>query len=137
LENVFKYSEPDSRDKEDIPRVLTMIRDLLARVNEESGKAENRFNLRRLSEQLRFRANDKMDLKLTDEGREIVFKSQLKKSPTEQADITAYLFDHAVLLVRVKQVGKVEEVKAYRRVSTRQHPKYWECILTCYCSQFR
>jgi hypothetical protein len=117
LENVLKYTEEDNPDKNDIPKVLTMIRDLLSRVNAESGKAENRFNLRRLHEQLRFRPNEKVDLKLTEEGRELVFKSQLKKSPTEQPDITAFLFDHAVLLVRVKQAGKAEEIKAYRRVS--------------------
>jgi len=116
LENVLKYTEDGNPDKEDIPKVMTMIRSLLSKVNAESGKAENRFNLRRLHEQLRFRPNERVDLKLTEEGRELVFKSQLKKTPTEQADITAFLFDHAVLLVRVKQVGKNEEMKAYRRV---------------------
>jgi hypothetical protein len=115
LDNVLKYTDPESPDMEDLPKVLTMIRDLLSRVNAESGKAENRFNLRRLHEQLKFRPNEKVDLKLTDEGRELVFKSQFKKSPTENPDITAFLFDHAVLLVRIKQVGKTEEVKAYRR----------------------
>ncbi|KAI1486633.1 CNH domain-containing protein [Biscogniauxia mediterranea] len=115
LENVLKYTEDGNPDKEDIPKVLTMIRDLLSRVNAESGKAENRFNLRRLHEQLRFRPADRVDLKLTDEGRELVFKTQFKKTPTDPTDITAFLFDHAVLLVRIKQVGKGEEVKAYRR----------------------
>jgi hypothetical protein len=104
-----------------------MIRDLLSRVNEESGKAENRFNLRRLHEQLRFRPNEKVDLKLTDEGRELVFKCQFKKTPTENPDITAFLFDHAVLLVRIKQVGKTEEVKAYRRVRMLQ-PRARVCL---------
>jgi transcription termination factor NusB len=117
LENVLKYTEPDNPDKDDIPKVLTMIRDLLSRVNKESGKAENRFNLRRLHEQLRFRPNEKVDLRLTEEGRELVFKSQFKKSPTDPTEITAFLFDHAVLLVRIKQAGKGEEIKAYRRVS--------------------
>lgn len=115
LENVLKYTDDDNPDKEDIPKVLTIIRDLLGRVNAESGKAENRFNLRRLHEQLRFRPNERVDLKLTEEGRELVFKSQLKKSPTDPAEITAFLFDHAVLLVRIKQNGKNEEIKAYRR----------------------
>ncbi|KAJ4134485.1 RHO1 GDP-GTP exchange protein 2 [Fusarium oxysporum] len=92
-----------------------MIRDILGRVNAESGKAENRFNLRRLHEQLRFRPNERVDLRLTEEGREMVFKCQFKKSPTDPAEITAFLFDHAVLLVRIKQTGKTEEIKAYRR----------------------
>ncbi|KEY68741.1 hypothetical protein S7711_00612 [Stachybotrys chartarum IBT 7711] len=115
LENVLKYTEDGNPDKEDIPKVLTMIRDLLGRVNAESGKAENRFNLKRLHEQLRFRPNERVDLRLTEEGRELIFKSQFKKSPTDPAEITGFLFDHAVLLARIKTSGKNEEYKAYRR----------------------
>ena len=115
LDNVLKYTEPTNQDKEDIPKAMKMIRDLLTRVNAESGKAENRFNLKRLHEQLRFRPNERVDLKLTDPGRELVYKGTLKKTPTDPSDIQAYLFDHAVLLVRVKMVGKKEEVKVYRR----------------------
>lgn len=116
LENVNKYTEAGSQDLEDIPKAMKMIRDLLSRVNAESGKAENRFNLKRLHEQLRFRPNERVDLKLTDPGRELVYKGALKKNPTDPtADIQAYLFDHAMLLVRIKMVGKKEEVKVYRR----------------------
>jgi hypothetical protein len=115
LENVLKYTEAGNPDKDDIPVAMKMIRDLLTRVNAESGKAENRFNLKRLHEQLRFRPNERVDLKLTDEKRELVYKGTLKKSPTDPSDIQAYLFDHAMLLVRVKMIGKKEEVKVYRR----------------------
>ncbi|KAH9884187.1 CNH domain-containing protein [Xylariomycetidae sp. FL2044] len=115
LENVLKYTEDGNPDKEDIPKVLVMIRDLLSRVNAESGKAENRFNLRRLQDSLKFRPADRVDLKLTDENRDLVFKTQFKKSPTDPTDITAFLFDHAVLLVRIKQSGNKEDIKAYRR----------------------
>jgi hypothetical protein len=45
----------------------------------------------------------------------LVYKGALKKTPTDPSDIQAYLFDHAILLVRVKTVGKKEEVKVYRR----------------------
>jgi len=115
LENVLKYTKEGGPDMEDIPKAMKMIRDLLTRVNAESGKAENRFNLKRLHEQLRFRPNERVDLKLTDDGRELIYKGTLKKTPTDPSDIQAYLFDHAMLLVRVKTVGKKEEVKVYRR----------------------
>ncbi|OBT77647.1 hypothetical protein VF21_03737 [Pseudogymnoascus sp. 05NY08] len=115
LDNVLKYTDPASQDITDIPKAIKLIRDLLTRVNAESGKAENRFNLRQLHEQLRFRPNERVDLKLTDEGRELIYKGALKKSPTDPSEIQAYLFDHAMLLVRVKMVGKKEEVKVYRR----------------------
>jgi RHO1 GDP-GTP exchange protein 1/2 len=115
LENVLKYTDPSNKDTDDIPKAMKMIRDLLTRVNTESGKAENRFNLKRLHEQLRFRPNERVDLKLTDEGRELIYKGTLKKTPSDPSDIQAYLFDHAMLLVRIKMVGKKEEVKVYRR----------------------
>jgi hypothetical protein len=118
LDNVLKYTDPASQDIKDIPKAMQMIRDLLTRVNAESGKAENRFNLRQLHEQLRFRPNERVDLKLTEDGRELLYKGALKKSPTDPSDIQAYLFDHAMLLVRVKMVGKKEEVKVYRRVGS-------------------
>ncbi|KAK3063857.1 RHO1 GDP-GTP exchange protein 2, partial [Teratosphaeriaceae sp. CCFEE 6253] len=69
-----------------------------------------------LNTQLKWGAIPHMDLKLTEEARQLIFKSNLKKAPTnETADVSAYLFDHAVLLVRVKMVNKREEMKVYRK----------------------
>ncbi len=118
LDNVLKYTEPGSKDLEDIPIAVQMIRDLLGVVNKESGRAENRFNLRQLHEQLRFRPNERVDLKLTDDNRELIKKGDLKKAPGDQTSIQCYLFDHALLLVRSKMVNKKEEIKVYRRVCT-------------------
>ncbi|KAK5170553.1 RHO1 GDP-GTP exchange protein 2 [Saxophila tyrrhenica] len=116
LENVLKNTAEDNPDKHDIPKAIVAIRETLGRVNEESGKAENHFNLMSLNAQLKWGQIPHMDLKLTEEARQLIFKSNLKKAPTNDvADITAYLFDHAVLLVRVKTVNKREEMKVYRK----------------------
>ncbi|KAF2716166.1 CNH-domain-containing protein [Polychaeton citri CBS 116435] len=127
LENVLKSTEressaPDAKngmhpDQTDIPKAIITIRGVLARVNEESGKSENHFNMVNLNAALKWGAIQYMDLKLTEETRQLIFKSMLKKTPTsESADITAYLFDHAVLLVRVKGIGKGrEEQRVYRK----------------------
>lgn len=117
LDNVLKNTADDNPDKQDIPKAIAQIRETLTRVNEESGKAENHFNLMSLNTQLKWPPQiPHMDLKLTEEARQLIFKSSLKKSPTvEAADITAYLFDHAVLLVRQKTVNKREETKVYRK----------------------
>jgi len=40
------------------PKVVKMIRDLLAKVNIKSGKSENRFNLAQLDQQLVFRQGE-------------------------------------------------------------------------------
>lgn len=116
LENVVKYTADDSPDKDDIPKAIKLIRDVLSRVNVESGKAENHFNLMQLNQQLRFRPGEYVDLKLTEETRQLLYKGPLKKGPSDSTDIHAYLFDHAFLLVRNKVVNKREECKVYRKV---------------------
>ncbi|KAF2395568.1 citron like protein [Trichodelitschia bisporula] len=116
LEGILKYTADDSSDKEDIPKTIAIIKDFLGKVNEESGKAENRFNLMQLDKDLKFRPGEFVDLKLTDEHRQLIFKGMLKKTPQESTgDIQAFLFDHAVLLVRIKTVNKREELRVYRK----------------------
>lgn len=116
LENVLKYTADENPDKTDIPKAIVIIKDTLSKVNVESGKAENHFNLVQLNRDLKFRPGEYVDLKLTEENRQLIFKGSLKKSPTENtSDIQAYLFDHAVLLVRMKTVNKKEEMKVYKK----------------------
>ncbi|KAL1627677.1 RHO1 GDP-GTP exchange protein 2 [Neofusicoccum ribis] len=116
LENVLKYTADDNPDKTDIPKAIVIIKDTLSKVNIESGKAENHFNLVQLNRDLKFRPGEYVDLKLTEENRQLIFKGSLKKTPTDNtSDIQAYLFDHAVLLVRIKTVNKKEEMKVYKK----------------------
>ncbi|KAL1656163.1 RHO1 GDP-GTP exchange protein 2 [Didymella pomorum] len=116
LEGILKATADGNPDKEDLPKVIKMIKDTLSKVNVESGKAENHFNLMQLNKDLKFRPGEYVDLKLTDENRQLVFKGTLKKTPTETTgDITCYLFDHAVLLVRTKTVNKRDEQKVYKK----------------------
>ncbi|KGQ01445.1 hypothetical protein PAAG_11792 [Paracoccidioides lutzii Pb01] len=115
LEQVVKNTADDNPDKKDIPKAIAIIRDFLSRVNTESGKAENHFNLVQLNMALKFSPGDYVDLKLTEENRVMLTKMAFKKGPTDSAEVTAYLFDHAVLLVRIKAVNKREEYRVYRK----------------------
>ena len=115
LENVAKYTAEDNPDALDIPKAISQIRDFLSRVNVESGKAENHHNLMVLNHQLKWGPGDYVDLKLTEESRQLLFKGPLKKGPTDTSEVYVYLFDHAVLLVRQKTINKREELKVYRK----------------------
>ncbi|OKL64531.1 Rho1 guanine nucleotide exchange factor 1 [Talaromyces atroroseus] len=115
LEQVAKYTADDNPDKQDIPRAVGLIKDFLSRVNTESGKAENHFNLVQLNAALKFNPADYVDLKLTEENRQMLSKMAFKKGPTDSSEVTAYLFDHAVLLVRIKVVNKREEYRVYKK----------------------
>ena len=114
LENVAKYTAEDNPDAQDIPKAIAMIKEFLNKVNLESGKAENQFNLRLLHTQLKW-GPEKGDLRLLDEGRELVFKGPLKKGPTDSSEILVYLFNHALLFVKHRIVNKKDEFKVYKR----------------------
>jgi hypothetical protein len=115
LDQVLKNTADDNPDKQDIPKAIALIRDFLSRVNTETGKSENHFNLVQLNGALKFSPGDYVDLKLTEEGRQMLTKVNFKKGPTDSAEVTVYLFDHAVLLVRIKSVNKREEYRVYKK----------------------
>lgn len=118
LEAVLKATNEETPDKKDLPKAIELIREFLTKVNIESGKSENHFNLMQLNQQLIF-PGEHVDLKLTEEGRQLIYKGTLKKSAAESStDIQTFLFDHALLLVRIKVVNKRDQYKVYRKVIT-------------------
>ncbi|KAH9851921.1 CNH-domain-containing protein [Lenzites betulinus] len=117
LEAVLKHTQADSPDKTALPKAVEIVRDFLKAVNSETGKAENRFNLLQLDQQLVFRQGEQVDLRLREEGRELIYKGTLKKrgggGQGDSGDLMVFLFDHALLMVKPK--SKVEQYKVYRR----------------------
>lgn len=135
LEAVVKATPDDNPDKQALPKVIKIVKEFLSKVNTESGKSENRFNLAQLDQQLVFKQGEAVDLRLRDEQRELVFKGPLKKrggTQSESAELQVFLFDHAVLMVKAKTVHKNDLYKVFRKVS---HGSFMgETIFVC--SQF-
>ncbi|GAA5990891.1 hypothetical protein JCM5350_008260 [Sporobolomyces pararoseus] len=116
LEACLKNTPEDNPDKLALPKVIKLVREFLGKVNIESGKSENRFNLAQLDQQLVFKNGEAVDLRLRDEERELIYKGPLKKrggTQSESAELQVFLFDHAILMV--KQKSKNEQYKVYRK----------------------
>lgn len=60
LEAVLKHTPDDSPDKTTLPQVVALVREFLGKVNTESGRTENRFNLIQLDQQLIFRPGEEV-----------------------------------------------------------------------------
>ncbi|EMR10036.1 hypothetical protein PNEG_01790 [Pneumocystis murina B123] len=118
LEAVAKSTPDDNSDKADLMKAVKLVKDFLTKVNIESGRAENRFNLMQLSKQLIFKPGEGLDLKLSDENRRLIFKGILKKRSVSSAsmdsgsDIQVFLFDHVLLMVKMT---KREQYKVHRK----------------------
>lgn len=118
LEAILKHTAENNPDKENIPKAVKLVRELLAKVNHESGRSEARFNLAQLDQQLVFRPGEAVDLKLRDEKRDLIFKGPLRRkggTQSESAELQVFLFDHAILMVKAKSITKNEQYKVYRR----------------------
>jgi RHO1 GDP-GTP exchange protein 1/2 len=57
---VLKHTPDDNPDKLDLPNVIRLVREFLAKVNVETGRTENRFNLLQLDQQLVFRQGEQV-----------------------------------------------------------------------------
>ncbi|KAF8216840.1 RhoGEF Rgf2 [Mycena galopus ATCC 62051] len=112
LEAVLKHTPDDSPDKVILPQVVAQVRAFLSRVNEESGRAENRFNLAQLDSQLTFKPGEEVDLRLQEDGRELVYKGVLNK---RDGELQVYLFDHALLFAKPLKTKTHEQFRVYRR----------------------
>ena len=116
LDSISKHTADDNPDKKDLPIAISAIREVLSKVNQATGKEENRFNLMQLDSQLVFKPGETNEMKLREEGRQLVFKGPLKKNPTDNnAEITTYLFDNYLLFVRPKTTNKREELRVYKK----------------------
>ena len=116
LDSILKSTADGNPDKEQLPKAIERIREVLSQVNKASGQQENRFQLATIEKSLVFKPGESVDLGLMEEGRQLLFKGALKKNPTDNnADITTYLFDNALLFTRPKTTNKREELRVYKR----------------------
>ncbi|KAG0326928.1 RHO1 GDP-GTP exchange protein 2 [Dissophora globulifera] len=116
LEAVLKYTPDDNPDKKAIPQVISIIKDFLQKVNLESGKCENAFNLRQINKGLQWKG-EPMELNLLAKDRQLIMKGPLKKKGTssEHADLYVFVFDHVLLLTKEKKGKGGEGYKVHKR----------------------
>ena len=56
----MKQTPEESSDKQELPKVVKLVKEFLAEVNSQTGRAENRFNLLQLEQQLLFRPGEQV-----------------------------------------------------------------------------
>ncbi|KAF9184408.1 RHO1 GDP-GTP exchange protein 2 [Haplosporangium sp. Z 11] len=116
LEAVLKYTPEGNPDKKAIPQVISIIKDFLQKVNLESGKCENAFNLRQINKGLTWKG-EPMELNLLAKDRQLIMKGPLKRKGTssEHADLYVFVFDHMLLLTKEKKGKGAEGYKVHKR----------------------
>ncbi|ORX57985.1 hypothetical protein DM01DRAFT_1333659 [Hesseltinella vesiculosa] len=114
---ILKRTSPSHPDYALLNEADELVKATLNLVNSESGHAKNRFDLARIHRNLSFkRKTDRLDLKLLDPSREIIREGFLNKRPTlEAADYQVILFDHYLVVAKVKWVRAEKHYVVVRR----------------------
>ncbi|KAI9249880.1 CNH domain-containing protein [Sporodiniella umbellata] len=117
LDKIYDRTEDGHPDKQNILPIIATIKNYLQKVNNETGKAKNRFDLQQIHAHLTFKnKRDKIDLKLLDKSRLIIKQGTLRR--TASLDSTEYqviLFDHYLITAKVKVINAVEHYSIRNR----------------------
>ncbi|EPB84136.1 hypothetical protein HMPREF1544_09124 [Mucor circinelloides 1006PhL] len=116
---ILKHTPADHPDLQDLPKAVTIIKRFLSRVNAETGKAKNRFDLERIHYNLSFKYKaDEVNLDLLAKNRSIVKQGALKKSAQlESVEYQVILFDHYLVIAKLKIVNGTERYVIQKRAS--------------------
>ncbi|KAL1924397.1 uncharacterized protein VTP21DRAFT_7432 [Calcarisporiella thermophila] len=116
LGQILKHTPEGHPDHVNIPRVMEIIREFLNRVNVETGKTENRFNLEQLHERIVFKAgSEPVDLHLLDSHRQLILKGPLnRKGGDQNSDLQVFLFDHMLVFTKIKIIHKFEQYRVHK-----------------------
>ncbi|KAG2191911.1 hypothetical protein INT46_006793 [Mucor plumbeus] len=114
---ILKHTPVDHPDLKDLPKAVTIIKRFLSRVNAETGKAKNRFDLERIHYNLAFKYKaDEVNLDLLDKNRSIIKQGTLKKSAQlESVEYQVILFDHYLVIAKLKIINGTERYVIQKR----------------------
>lgn len=106
LEGILKKSSADSPDRSTLPKVISLIRDILFKINVEAGKSENLLKLTQLHDSLMPLSGGANELNLLADGRKLVREgSLLLRKASGETDVNCYIFDHCFLVTKKKKDG--------------------------------
>ncbi|KAJ9060911.1 RHO1 GDP-GTP exchange protein 2 [Entomophthora muscae] len=111
LRQILKQTPPDSQEASDIIEALVRVESCLDVLNDLTDKEERRLQLRELQDRMFYKSGGINQFGLADESREIIFEGHLLKPPFGQR-LKLFLFDHALLITRLKKV-KSSELNEY------------------------
>ncbi|GAA5816202.1 hypothetical protein MFLAVUS_009728 [Mucor flavus] len=117
LDKIHARTAPNHPDKENIPFVINTIKHLLQSVNVAAGAAKNRFDLELMHRHLSFKnKRDMMNLRLLEEARTVIKQGVLRKNTSvESTEYQVVLFDHYLVISKVKMVNAVEHYCIQKR----------------------
>ncbi|KAJ9070514.1 RHO1 GDP-GTP exchange protein 2 [Entomophthora muscae] len=103
LDAIIKFTAEDHPDRVTLRKVIDILKGYLNRINIETGKADNKLKLSRLSHLIVGSPSELRLLNLLSEKRQLIRDGIVKKKTgVDQVELNIFLFDHLLLLSKKK-----------------------------------
>ncbi|KAI0226125.1 RHO1 GDP-GTP exchange protein 2 [Massospora cicadina] len=103
LDAIIKFTADEHPDRVNLKKVIDILKGYLNRINVETGKADNKLKLSRLSQLIVGSPSELRLLNLMSEKRQLIRDGTVKKKTgVDQVELNLFLFDHILLLSKKK-----------------------------------
>ncbi len=114
LETILKYTPQNHPDTHLIPQAISHMKTILENINIATGKADNRFKLDQLADQLTLNSKEAALVNLSDSRRQLVRDGPLiMKKTASDYEVHVFLLDNCLLICKRKKTG---QLKLYKNV---------------------
>ncbi|KAK5669346.1 RHO1 GDP-GTP exchange protein 2 [Batrachochytrium dendrobatidis] len=113
LKEILKYTSDDHPDSLQMTKARDTLQEILTRLNRDAGHAVNLLRLEKLSKTFTPQENTEDALRLMSPGRIIIREGKLTllRRPNNDCEVTVFLFDHMLLVVREKSNGLLKIIR--------------------------
>ncbi|CAO3695191.1 unnamed protein product [Umbelopsis ramanniana] len=120
LDAVLKKTPEDHPDHANLTACLEIIRGIATDVDKLTAASKQKLRVLQLNEYITFKQGETVDLQLTDPQRQLFFEGDLKRrklsglETTEKQDLHVFLFDHVLLITKLRKGLTHEEYVVWR-----------------------
>ncbi|KAI8062119.1 CNH domain-containing protein [Gongronella butleri] len=114
LEAVLKKTDKDHHDYTFLTRCIDMTGQVASKVNALKDATDQRVEILRINDALDFKQGESYNLRLTDPHRKLYHSGELKRQ-SDRSDIFAYVFDHMLIMTKVRKTNNGEEYRVWKR----------------------
>lgn len=121
LDAILKKTPEDHPDHANLTACAEIIRTIASDVDKLTAASKQQLRILQVNDCITFKPGEIVDLQLTDPQRQLFYEGELKRRNTsglemaEKQDLHVFLFDHVLLMAKVRKLNAGEEYRVWRR----------------------
>ncbi|KAG2213821.1 hypothetical protein INT47_001090, partial [Mucor saturninus] len=112
LNTIHQLTPANHQDYQDLPKVIRTITEFMILLNKKVGLSDNAFHLEQIASKI-LPTKGLVNLDLLDPKRQLIMRGKMKRFNDQTWDIQVFLFDHYLVICKIKYQDGLEYYKVY------------------------